>query len=66
MEIAQPHAFVAKTQLLDHPQARRVLRSDVDLDPMKPQRDERMIAGGSERQWHNPLSCNGFGHPVTR
>src|SRR6185503_5313026 len=64
VQIAQSHTLVAKAQLLDHPKARRVLRPDVDLDPMKPQPKDRVVHGGRQREGSNPLSCNGFGNPV--
>src|SRR5665648_574716 len=66
MQVAQSKALIAKTQLLDDPQARGVLGPDVDLDPMQPQPKKRLVAGGRQRKWHDPLSCNGFGNPVAR
>src|SRR5450759_4835403 len=66
VQVAKPQTLVAKTQLLDDPQARGVFRSDVYLDPMQPQSDKRVVAGGGERQRHDPLSCNRFGDPVAR
>src|SRR6185436_6624128 len=66
MQIAQPHALVAKTQLLDDPKARGVLGSDVDFDPMKSQPEKRVVARSGQGERHDPLSRNGFGDPVSR
>src|SRR3954452_7976097 len=35
-----PQPLLAEAELLDHPAARGVLRSDVDLDPVQPDRAE--------------------------
>src|ERR1035437_10085090 len=42
MQVASPQSLLLKTEFLDDPQARNVLRSDVDLHPRKPQHQERV------------------------
>src|SRR5450759_3503346 len=66
VQVVAPKALLTKTQPLDDPQTRGVLRSDVDLDPMQPQYQKRVVAGGRQRERHDPLSCHGFGNPVAR
>src|ERR1035437_9682902 len=66
MQVASPQSLLLKTEFLDDPQARNVLRSDVDLPPMKPQHQERVVTGCRERKRHDPLSCKGFGDPLAR
>jgi len=61
-----PQPLLAKTQLLDNTQTRGVRGPDVDLDPMQPQHEKRVVAGGRQREGHDPLSRDGFGNPVAR
>src|SRR5450631_1142546 len=66
VQVVASQPLLAKTQLLDDSQTGRVCGSDVDLDPMQPQHEKCVVAGGCQRKGHNPLSSNGLSNPVAR
>src|SRR5450631_1149117 len=64
VQVASSQALLAKTQLLDDTQACGVRGPDVDLDPMQPQDEKRVVAGGRQREGHDPLAGGRLGNPV--
>src|SRR5664280_328349 len=64
VQVASTQALPLKAEFLHDPQAGGVLGSDIDLHPMEPQHQERVITGCCERKRHDPLACKGFGDPV--
>ena len=57
--------LTSQTKLLNDSQARRIFRSDVDLDPVQPYFVEEIVNSQCNRLGHDSLTSELFGNPVS-
>src|SRR5436305_14829443 len=60
MEVTRPQPLGAEAELLGDPQARDVLRTDVDLDPVQADGGEAVVDGERQRSGDDAAA----GHPA--
>ena len=65
VQVGAPHPLVAEPELVHHPQARGVLRPDVDLQPVQTDPPEAVVGAQGQGRWHDPVPGDAAVDPVT-